>query len=70
MPDDVDLVARLNAGLEALIPAAHRMGVRFTELHPGHAAATVPVEGNGNHWPLTLALPGRVVPAGRASGAA
>jgi acyl-coenzyme A thioesterase PaaI-like protein len=55
MPDDVDLVAQMNAGLEALIPVAHRMGVRFTQLRPGYAEATVPFEGNGNHFGVMYA---------------
>lgn len=45
----------MNAGLEALIPVAHRMGVRFTELRPGYAASTVPFEGNGNHFGVMYA---------------
>ena len=38
-----------NAGLEQMIPRAHQMGVRMTELARGSVAAEVPFEGNGNH---------------------
>jgi acyl-coenzyme A thioesterase PaaI-like protein len=59
MPDneaeEVDVVAQMNAGLEVLIPVAHRMGVRFTELRPGFAQTSVPFEGNGNHFGVIYA---------------
>jgi acyl-coenzyme A thioesterase PaaI-like protein len=45
-----DPVSMLNAGLEQLIPIAHRMGVTFLELRPGFVRAGVPFEGNGNHF--------------------
>lgn len=45
----------LNAGLEGLIPVAHKMGVRFTELRPGFVSAEVPQEGNGNHFGVVYA---------------
>lgn len=45
-----DIAATLNAGLEQLIPAAHAMGVRFLDLQPGRVSATVPFEGNSNHF--------------------
>ena len=38
-----------NQALEAMIPRAHQMGIRTVELRPGHAEATVPMDGNGNH---------------------
>lgn len=46
---------QLNAGLESLIPVAHKMGVRFVEMRPGHVSATVPFEGNGNHFGVIYA---------------
>ena len=50
-----DPASVLNASLEQLIPVAHRMGVRFTELRPGFVQATVPFEGNGNHFGVIYA---------------
>ncbi len=46
---------QLNAALADLIPVAHRMGVRFLELAPGLARASVPLEGNGNHFGVMYA---------------
>lgn len=37
------------------IPAAHRMGVRVVEARPGYAVASVPMEGNGNHFGVVYA---------------
>jgi acyl-coenzyme A thioesterase PaaI-like protein len=45
----------LNAGLAQLIPVAATMGVEFTELRPGFVRATVPFEGNGNHFGVVYA---------------
>jgi acyl-coenzyme A thioesterase PaaI-like protein len=45
-----DLLAAANAGFAQLIPVAAGMGVRFTELRPGFVRASVPFEGNGNHF--------------------
>ena len=42
-----DLAQQMNAGLEAVIPVAYGMGVRFTALRRGYAETTVPFEGNG-----------------------
>ena len=55
MPDDVDLAAQMNVGLEQLIPVAHAMGVRFTALRRGYAETSVPFEGNGNHFGVMYA---------------
>ncbi len=38
-----------NQGLEQMIPRAHAMGVRMTEMRRGQVEAEVPFEGNGNH---------------------
>ncbi|MGH3736342.1 MAG: PaaI family thioesterase [Micromonosporaceae bacterium] len=38
-----------NTGIQFTIPVAHRMGVTFVELRPGHVVAEVPVDGNTNH---------------------
>jgi len=35
--------------LHQMIPLAGRMGIEATALSSGHAEATVPIEGNGNH---------------------
>jgi acyl-coenzyme A thioesterase PaaI-like protein len=52
---DADPVATANAALEALVPRAHQMGVRFVELRPGYVRAQVPPEGNGNHFGVLYA---------------
>ena len=46
----VSQVDTANAFLEQTIPRAHQMGVRFAELRPGYVRATLPFEGNGNHF--------------------
>ncbi len=45
----------VNSALEHTIPVAHRMGVHAEEVRPGYAAATVPAEGNGNHFGVMYA---------------
>jgi acyl-coenzyme A thioesterase PaaI-like protein len=45
----------MNSGLEHTIPVAYRMGIRIVEVGRGHAAATVPFEGNGNHFGVMYA---------------
>ena len=45
----------MNAALEQMIPRAHQMGVRFTEMRPGFVRADVPFEGNGNHFGVMYA---------------
>ena len=45
----------MNAALEQLIPVAHGMGVQFAEMRPGYVRATVPFEGNGNHFGVVYA---------------
>lgn len=52
---DADPVATANAALEALVPRAHQMGVRFVELRPGEVRAEVPADGNGNHFGVIYA---------------
>jgi acyl-coenzyme A thioesterase PaaI-like protein len=53
--DDNQLVELMNGALESTIPTAHNMGVRVVEARRGFAAATVPVEGNGNHFGVIYA---------------
>lgn len=53
--DAAQLVDMMNGTIERTIPAAHRMGVRVVEARPGQAAATVPFEGNGNHFGVVYA---------------
>jgi acyl-coenzyme A thioesterase PaaI-like protein len=48
-------VDAMNAGLAALIPRAHQMGIRFAELRPGYVRAEVPPDGNGNHFGVIYA---------------
>jgi acyl-coenzyme A thioesterase PaaI-like protein len=52
---DADPVAMANAALEALVPRAHQMGVRFVVLRPGYARAEVPPHGNRNHFGVMYA---------------
>ncbi|OBJ67533.1 YiiD C-terminal domain-containing protein [Mycobacterium sp. 1274756.6] len=52
---DTALVDMMNAGMAQTIPAAHNMGVKIVEARRGHAAATVPAEGNGNHFGVVYA---------------
>lgn len=51
----MDTVEMMNGALESTIPAAHRMGVQVVAAERGYAAATVPVEGNGNHFGVIYA---------------
>jgi acyl-coenzyme A thioesterase PaaI-like protein len=50
-----DLAPQMNTGLQALIPVAYNMGVRFTALRRGYAETSVPFEGNGNHFGVLYA---------------
>jgi acyl-coenzyme A thioesterase PaaI-like protein len=54
-PDANQLVDMMNAALGSTIPTAHNMGVHVVEARRGFAAATVPVEGNGNHFGVIYA---------------
>lgn len=45
----------MNTALGSTIPIAHTMGVQVVEARRGYAAATVPVEGNGNHFGVIYA---------------
>jgi acyl-coenzyme A thioesterase PaaI-like protein len=45
----------MNAAFAQTIPVAANMGVRFTEMRPGFVQATVPFEGNGNHFGVIYA---------------
>ncbi len=49
------LVEMMNAALVSTIPIAERMGVRVVGARRGFAAASVPVEGNGNHFGVIYA---------------
>lgn len=53
--ETVRLVETMNAAMERTIPIAHSMGVRIAEAGRGHAVATVPFEGNGNHFGVVYA---------------
>jgi acyl-coenzyme A thioesterase PaaI-like protein len=56
MTDDAGrLIATMNGALETTIPIAHKMGIRVVEARRGYAAATVPAEGNGNHFGVIYA---------------
>jgi len=45
-----ELAEMINTGMEHAVPAMHRLGIRVAEVRPGYAAATVPLEGNSNHF--------------------
>lgn len=49
------IVPGMNAMLEKLIPRVWEMGVRFTDMQPGSVSATVPLEGNANHFGVIYA---------------
>ncbi len=53
--DANQLVDLMNNALGSTIPTAHNMGVRVVEARRGIAAATVPLEGNGNHFGVIYA---------------
>jgi acyl-coenzyme A thioesterase PaaI-like protein len=53
--DGNGLVEMMNAALGSTIPTARNMGVHVAEARRGFAAATVPVEGNGNHFGVIYA---------------
>lgn len=52
---DTALVDMMNAGMAQTIPVAHSMGVKIAEARRGYAVATVPAEGNGNHFGVVYA---------------
>ena len=45
----------MNGAMDVTIPAAHKMGIKVAEARRGFAAATVPLEGNGNHFGVVYA---------------
>ena len=51
----MSLVDLINGGMEATIPAAHKLGIKAVEARRGFAAATVPLAGNGNHFGVVYA---------------
>jgi acyl-coenzyme A thioesterase PaaI-like protein len=50
-----NLVDMMNGAMEATIPPVHKMGIRVVEAGRGHAVASVPLEGNGNHFGVVYA---------------
>ena len=46
----------MNDAMATTIPAADKLGVKAVEARRGYAAATVPLEGNGNHFGVVYAL--------------
>jgi len=50
-----NLVDMMNGAMESTIPPVHKMGVRVVEARRGHAVASVPLEGNGNHFGVIYA---------------
>jgi acyl-coenzyme A thioesterase PaaI-like protein len=51
----MSLVDMMNGAMATTIPAAHNMGIKAVAARRGHAAATVPLEGNGNHFGVVYA---------------
>ncbi|MBB3037533.1 PaaI family thioesterase [Hoyosella altamirensis] len=49
MSDEPPYLMMANAGIEHMLPPAHRMGVRIVELEKGRVVGEVPVDGNTNH---------------------
>ena len=49
------LIELMNGALGSTIPTAQQMGVRVVDARRGYAAATVPLEGNGNHFGVIYA---------------
>ena len=45
----------MNGAMEFTIPPAHKMGIKAVEARRGYAAASVPLEGNGNHFGVMYA---------------
>src|SRR4051812_24405927 len=45
----------MNGAMESTIPPVHKMGVKVVEARRGFAAASVPAEGNGNHFGVIYA---------------
>ncbi|MET8650770.1 DUF4442 domain-containing protein [Nocardia aurea] len=45
----------INGAMEFTIPPAGKMGVRAIEARRGYASASVPIEGNGNHFGVIYA---------------
>ena len=50
-----NLVDMMNGAMEFTIPPAHKMGIKAVEARRGYAAASVPLEGNGNHFGVMYA---------------
>ncbi|HET9877477.1 MAG TPA: DUF4442 domain-containing protein, partial [Mycobacterium sp.] len=56
MTGDADqLVEMMNAAMTSTIPTAQQMGIQVVQAGRGHAAATAPAEGNGNHFGVVYA---------------
>jgi acyl-coenzyme A thioesterase PaaI-like protein len=49
------LVDMMNGAMAQTIPPAHRMGIKVLEAGRGHAVASVPADGNGNHFGVVYA---------------
>ncbi len=45
----------INGAMQHTIPTAHAMGVRVVDAGRGYAVATVPADGNGNHFGVVYA---------------
>jgi acyl-coenzyme A thioesterase PaaI-like protein len=45
----------MNGAMEQMIPPAHKMGIKVIEAARGHAVASVPMAGNGNHFGVVYA---------------
>ena len=50
-----NLVDMMNGAMEYTIPPAHKMGIKAVEARRVYAVASVPFEGNGNHFGVVYA---------------
>lgn len=46
----IGLAELINAGMEHAVPSMYQLGIRVLDIRPGRAVATVPLEGNVNHF--------------------
>jgi len=51
----MSLVDMMNSAMESTVPPVHKLGVTVLEARRGYAAASVPMEGNGNHFGVVYA---------------
>lgn len=45
----------MNGAMEQTVPPVYKMGIKVVEARRGHAVASVPIDGNGNHFGVVYA---------------